>query len=141
MGKEKRSEGCGGRGEETWGDGSSPRPPHSRCTVACPPGSPLTMTTGVAAPKPLNPAACYLAPPVSIIRGYATRSAMTADDVDATVRWQSIGDFYDDFVRDVGWESLRPMVDLTEWVGQQPWAANLFPSTTHAWLCVKLKPG
>jgi hypothetical protein len=33
------------------------------------------------------------------------------------------------------------MVDLTGWAAQQPWAARLFPSTSHEWLCVKLKPG
>jgi hypothetical protein len=66
---------------------------------------------------------------------------VTVDDEDPAVRWQSIRDWYDEFARTPGWEFLRPMVDLTDWVAQQPWAARLFPSTSHEWLCVALKPG
>jgi hypothetical protein len=66
---------------------------------------------------------------------------MTADDEDPLVRWQSISDWYDEFAREPGWEFLRPMVDLTAWIAQQPWAAGLYPSTSHQWLCVKLMPG
>lgn len=69
------------------------------------------------------------------------RGMMTADDENPTVRWQSIRDWYDEFARSPGWEFLRPMVELTDWVAQQPWAARLFPNTSHEWLCVKLKPG
>ena len=66
---------------------------------------------------------------------------MIANDENPTVRWQSIRDWYDEFARSAGWEFLQPMVKLTDWVAQQPWAALLFPNTSHAWLCVKLKPG
>ena len=66
---------------------------------------------------------------------------MHADDENPMVRWQSISDWYDEFASEQGWEFLRPMVELTAWVAQQPWAAVLFPSTSHEWLCVTLKPG
>jgi hypothetical protein len=66
---------------------------------------------------------------------------MTADDEGPEIRWQSIRDFYDEFAREQGWEFLRPMAELSAWVAHQPWAAELYPSTSHEWLCVKLKPG
>jgi hypothetical protein len=66
---------------------------------------------------------------------------MTSDDEDPAARWQSIRDWYDELARAPGWEFLGPMVELTGWVARQPWAAGLFPNTSHEWLCVKLKPG
>jgi hypothetical protein len=33
------------------------------------------------------------------------------------------------------------MVGLTSWVAEQPFAAPLFPGTSHAWLCVHLHTG
>ena len=66
---------------------------------------------------------------------------MTAHNQDPTVRWHSIRDFYDEFSRTNGWEFLKPMVFLTEWVADQPWAEGLYPNTSHEWLCVKLVPG
>jgi hypothetical protein len=66
---------------------------------------------------------------------------MRADDENPAVRWKSISDWYDEFARERGWEFLRPMVDLTAWVAEQPWAAGLFPDTSLQWLGVKLQPG
>jgi hypothetical protein len=33
------------------------------------------------------------------------------------------------------------MVGLTTWVAEQPFAAPLFPGTSHEWLCVHLHAG
>ena len=39
------------------------------------------------------------------------------------------------------WEFLAPMVGVTAWVAEQPFAAPLFPGTPHEWLCVHLQTG
>lgn len=33
------------------------------------------------------------------------------------------------------------MVDLTAWASEQPFAAHLYPCTSHQWLCIQLLPG
>jgi hypothetical protein len=66
---------------------------------------------------------------------------MTADDENPTIRWQSVRDWYDEYARDPGCEFIRPMVELADWVSQQPWADRLFAHTSLHWLCVKLEPG
>ena len=66
---------------------------------------------------------------------------MTADDENPVVRWHAIRDWYADYARNPPCEYVLPMVDLTEWVAEQSWAASLFPCTSHAALCVSLKPG
>jgi hypothetical protein len=64
-----------------------------------------------------------------------------ATDPDPVQRWQSISDFYAEFAGLLHWELLQPMVSLAAWVGQQPYAAQLYPGTSHEWLCVDLLPG
>lgn len=66
---------------------------------------------------------------------------MKAEDPDPIKRWQTIADWYAEFAVMRGWEFLSPMVDLTMWIGAQPFAGQLFPSTSYEWLCVDLLPG
>jgi hypothetical protein len=65
---------------------------------------------------------------------------MKSDCADPIQRWQAIVDFYADFAGMPGWEFLRPMIDLTEWIKNQSWAGQLFPGTSHEWLCVSCAP-
>ena len=66
---------------------------------------------------------------------------MNAEDRDSVLRWQSISDWYAEFATQLHWEFLAPMVGLTAWVAEQPFAAPLFPGTSHEWLCVDLHTG
>ena len=66
---------------------------------------------------------------------------MKADDLDPVQRWRSISDWYSEFAAMPHWEFLAPMVGLTAWVAEQPFAAPLFPGTSHEWLCVHLHTG
>ena len=66
---------------------------------------------------------------------------MNAEDRDSVLRWQSISDWYAEFATQLHWEFLAPMVGLTAWVAVQPFAAPLFPGTSHEWLCVHLHTG
>jgi hypothetical protein len=66
---------------------------------------------------------------------------MNADDPDPVQRWRSIADWYAEFAAMRNWEFLAPMVALTAWVAEQPFAAPLFPGTSHEWLCVHPRPG
>ncbi len=66
---------------------------------------------------------------------------MKADDPEPVQRWQSISKWYAEFASMGGWEFLQPMVGLTAWISEQPLAAQLYPSTSHEWLCVHLLPG
>lgn len=66
---------------------------------------------------------------------------MKADDSDPMRRWQSISDWYVEFAAMSGWEFLHPMVALTAWAGKQPFASQLYPGTSHEYLCVNLLPG
>jgi hypothetical protein len=66
---------------------------------------------------------------------------MQADDPNPAVRWQSITDWYAEFAAVPRWRFLAPMVELTAWVGEQSFAAALFPGTSHAALCVHVRPG
>jgi hypothetical protein len=66
---------------------------------------------------------------------------MNSDDPDPVRRWRSIADWYAEFATMRHWEFLAPMVGLSSWVGEQPFAASLFPGTSHEWLCVHLRPG
>jgi hypothetical protein len=66
---------------------------------------------------------------------------LKADDPDAVQRWQSISSFYADFAAMPHWGFLTPMVGLTAWIAQQPFAAPLFPGTAHEWLRVHLHTG
>jgi hypothetical protein len=60
---------------------------------------------------------------------------------DPLQRWRAISDWYAEFATDRQWGFLGPMVGLTAWVAEQPFAAPLFPSTSHEWLCVGLHTG
>jgi hypothetical protein len=64
-----------------------------------------------------------------------------AEDQDPVRRWRSISDWYAEFAAKPHWGFLAPMVGLTAWVAEQQFAAPLFPSTSHEWLCVDLRPG
>jgi hypothetical protein len=64
-----------------------------------------------------------------------------ADDLDPVQRWWSISEWYTEFAAMRHWEFLAPMVELTAWVAEQPFAASLFPGTSHEWLCVHLHSG
>jgi hypothetical protein len=66
---------------------------------------------------------------------------MYAEDRDAVRRWQSISNRYAEFAAQPHWDFLAPMVGLTAWVAVQPFAASLFPGTSHEWLCVHLHTG
>ena len=66
---------------------------------------------------------------------------MKADDSDPMRRWQSISEWYVEFAAMSGWEFLHPMVALTAWAGKQPFASQLYPGTSHEYLCVHLLPG
>ncbi|MBX7104586.1 MAG: hypothetical protein K1X57_10930 [Gemmataceae bacterium] len=66
---------------------------------------------------------------------------MKAEDEDPVQRWQSISDWYAEFAAKPHWEFLTPMVGLTAWVAEQPFAASLFPATSHEHLCVQLRSG
>jgi hypothetical protein len=66
---------------------------------------------------------------------------MNAADQDPVKRWQSISNWYAEFAAKPYWEFLAPMVGLTAWVAEQPFAAPLFPGTSHEWLCVHLHAG
>jgi|SRR5579871_5221352 len=66
---------------------------------------------------------------------------MKVDDPDPIQLWQSISAWYAEFASMHNWEYLIPMVALTTWIGEQPFATNLYPSTSHEWLCVHLVPG
>ena len=54
---------------------------------------------------------------------------MNADDQEPVQRWRSISDWYAEFAARRHWEFLAPMVGLTAWVAEQPFAAPLFPGT------------
>ena len=66
---------------------------------------------------------------------------MNAADEDPVQRWRSISDWYAEFAAKPYWGFLAPMVGLTAWVAEQPFAAPLFPGTSHEWLCVHLHTG
>lgn len=65
---------------------------------------------------------------------------MRAVDVDPVARWQAVSAWYREFVSANGWVFLLPMAELAEWISKQSFAAPLFPSTSHQWLCVALHP-
>jgi hypothetical protein len=64
-----------------------------------------------------------------------------AEDSDSVQRWQSISDWYAEFAAMPHCEFLAPMVGLTAWVAEQPFAAGLFPCTSHERLWVELHTG
>jgi hypothetical protein len=66
---------------------------------------------------------------------------MKASDPDPVKRWRAVVDFYSEFASMKHYEFLSPMIDLAEWVGKQPFAARLYPGTSHEWLIVSLTPG
>ena len=66
---------------------------------------------------------------------------MSLDDADSVERWLSVSQRYADFAYPKAWEFLQPMIELSAWVGEQSFAAQLYPSTSHEWLCVHLLPG
>jgi hypothetical protein len=66
---------------------------------------------------------------------------MNADHHDPTERWRSVSDWYAEFAALQGWEFLAPMVGFARWVGSQPFAAALYPFTSHEHLCIRLRPG
>ncbi len=66
---------------------------------------------------------------------------MKAENQDPIQRWRSITEFYEEFAVKPHWEFLLPMVALTSWVAEQPFAAPLYPGTSHEWLCVDLHIG
>lgn len=66
---------------------------------------------------------------------------MNATDENPVLRWQSISEWYAEFAAKPHWGFLEPMVELTSWIAEQPFAAPLYPSTSHEWLCVSLRAG
>jgi hypothetical protein len=66
---------------------------------------------------------------------------MKAEGQDPVQRWRSISDWYADFAAQPHWGFLSPMVGLTAWVAEQPFAVPLFPGTSHEWLCVGMHTG
>ena len=66
---------------------------------------------------------------------------MKAEDQSPAQRWRSISDWYAEFAARPHWEFLTPMVGLTAWVAEQPFAAPLFPGTSLTSLCVHLHTG
>lgn len=66
---------------------------------------------------------------------------MKAEHEDPVRRWRAISDWYADFAALPQWDFLTPMIELTAWVGEQPFATPLFPATSHEWLCVHLHAG
>jgi len=63
------------------------------------------------------------------------------DHLEPMERWRAVSDWYAAFASEQHWEFLAPMVSLTEWIGSQPFAAALYPHTSHEHLCVQLRPG
>ena len=48
---------------------------------------------------------------------------------------------YNRFMVEASWDYLHPMVELTRWAAEQPFAAKLFPHTSLTSLCVGLRAG
>jgi hypothetical protein len=66
---------------------------------------------------------------------------MKASDADPVKRWRAVVDFYSEFASMKHYEFLSPMIGLADWVGKQPFAARIYPGTSHEWLIVSLTPG
>jgi len=66
---------------------------------------------------------------------------VSTDDLDPVRMWHTMSDWYAEFAAKQNWGFLLPMVELTKWVADQPFAAQLFPGPSHEWLCVHLRPG
>jgi hypothetical protein len=66
---------------------------------------------------------------------------MKAEDVNPLKRWRSISDWYAESAAAPDWRFLAPMIGLTAWVAEQPFAVPLYPNTSHQWLCVSLHTG
>jgi hypothetical protein len=76
-----------------------------------------------------------------MVRRKKTESVVNAEDDDPVLRWRAISDWYAEFAAKPHWEFLDPMVGLTGWVAEQPFAASLYPGTSHECLCVHLHTG
>lgn len=63
---------------------------------------------------------------------------MHSADKDPIKRWREISEWYVDFAATPNGEIFAPMVDLTAWVGRQPFAVSLFPSSSLHVLYVSL---
>jgi len=66
---------------------------------------------------------------------------MHADHPEPMERWQAVADWYAAFSSERHWEFLAPMANFSRWIGSQPFAALLYPHTSHQYLCVQLRPG
>jgi hypothetical protein len=63
------------------------------------------------------------------------------DDPDAVKRWNAASTWYANFEkRYAGWDFLRPMADLSGWIGEQTFGSQIYPGTSHEWLCVAMLP-
>lgn len=66
---------------------------------------------------------------------------MHADHPEPWERWKAVSDWYTAFASERDWEFLAPMASFASWIGSQPFAAQLYPGTSHQWLHVQLRPG
>lgn len=66
---------------------------------------------------------------------------MTANDPDPTQAWRDVREFYVEFAAKPHWEFLAPMIELVEWLTEDPTASRLYPGTSHEWLTLSLTPG
>jgi hypothetical protein len=55
--------------------------------------------------------------------------------------WASIVAFYEDLAGATGWSDQSFMVEFSRWAAAQPWSRELYPNTSHQWLCVKQGSG
>jgi len=63
------------------------------------------------------------------------------DHLEPMERWRAVSDWYAAFASERHWEFLAPMVSFAGWIGSQPFAAALYPHTSHEHLCVHLRSG
>ena len=73
--------------------------------------------------------------------GCRVGQAIMNEDAHAKQRWESVLEWYEDFVLARGKEGVRPVVELTRWASTQDWQPSLFPGTSLYSLCVHLKRG
>lgn len=56
-------------------------------------------------------------------------------------RWKEIEDFYVEFTVTPHWEFLAPMIDFVKHLAAHPRRSELWPTTSHEWLCISAVAG
>jgi hypothetical protein len=60
---------------------------------------------------------------------------------DPAERWGVISKFYKETGHLNPDDPSSAMLSIVEWIARQSWSCNLYPGTSHDWLCVALRPG